>query len=832
MAVDDLSRAATRVAARLTRLLVPVVVVPVVVVPVVVVPFVVVPFGVSPAAAAFVADATGVSSGSAQTLPGSAAPVAVAVGRDVTVTWAPVTMSGGTPATGYVVRRFDTGGVAQTVLADCAAVSAPTCVERGVPAGTWRYTVQPVVGGWVGPQSTPGAAITVLPATLTITSPMPITAVPATVDATLVGGVAGETIEYRLDDPSGPVLTGSPGVVTSGSQPVTVTLSAGLDDGPHSVVVVGSSGTLAAAAIDLVMPPVLTALTMHDADLDGRVDEVRAGFDQPLAPSVAAGVWTLNDAPSGATVLAANVSGSTVTLVLQEGTGPATTEVGGFTVALAPSTSGVRDVHGHPASFPATAPADRAAPAPVSLIAQDANGNGRIDRVAAVFSETLAPVTSPAGLFGLANVPSGGVLAGVSVTSPSVTLTIAEGVGPPDTSVGAFTVTLSASAAGIRDAAGNVASFTRTPMDGAAPVRRSMSMFDDDLDGRVDRVTIVATEPLAPFGGATGRFTLASVPSSGSLAGVAIGGDVVDLVLAEGTSTPSTSVGAFTVGLAAGPGGVTDPAGLPLSFASAAPADRAAPAPRSVVLQDADRDGRVDRVSITWSETLATDAAGTAPWSLTSVPSGGLLTSVAASGTTTTLSLAEGSGALDTSVGATTVALAASTNGIRDVAGNLTSFLPRTPSDGARPLLVGTITDTNGALDGRFESGDTLSLTFSEPLAPSSVPATVTVTLTDPTTSNVDRLAIPGVLNGSRSLGGSSYLTADGTVTFAGSPVSWSNGGRTLTVALGPTCTGSCASLGQQTTPANVSMRAAATITDPSGNAATGATRTTSIRLC
>ncbi|MEI8238659.1 MAG: hypothetical protein WCI22_04505, partial [Actinomycetota bacterium] len=67
------------------------------------------------ASALFSTGGGGAALSAAQTVPVSATPTAVASARDVTVTWPATTLSGGTPATGYVVRRYNGIGVAQVV---------------------------------------------------------------------------------------------------------------------------------------------------------------------------------------------------------------------------------------------------------------------------------------------------------------------------------------------------------------------------------------------------------------------------------------------------------------------------------------------------------------------------------------------------------------------------------------------------------------------------------------------------------------------------------------------------------------------------------------------
>ena len=70
------------------------------------------------------------------------------------------------------------------------------------------------------------------------------------------------------------------------------------------------------------------------------------------------------------------------------------TSVGSFTVALATSATGIRDAAANLSSFAAAAPTDGAKPVLVTLTMQDTNANGKVDRVTAVFSETLASYTA------------------------------------------------------------------------------------------------------------------------------------------------------------------------------------------------------------------------------------------------------------------------------------------------------------------------------------------------------------------------------------------------------------------------------------------------------
>ncbi len=786
------------------------------------------------ASAAFSAGGTGFGRATLQSIPEAGSPVAVASGREVTVSWAMTTLSGGTPAGAYTVRRYNTSSVAQTILDACVTVTATSCVEHNVPVGTWKYSVQARMGSWTGTESAQSAAITVSTSSFVLDSTAPITVLPATVTGTIGSYLLAETLTYHLDSTTGPVLSGSPSTVTSStSMAVSVTVPAGTSDASHSVFVVGSGGSFAAAAIDIVIPPVLQSMQMRDINGNGKIDQVTVVFDDALrAYSAGIAPWTLANVPSGGSLSSVTVAGNTATLTIAEGPGAANTAVGSFTVALTANSAGIRDVNDHTTSFAATAPTDVAPPAVLALTMKDANANAKIDQVTMSFSEALAAYTAPTTIWTLSNVPSGGSLASVTVVSPAVTLAITEGGGAVDTSPGSFSVALAANAAGIRDASGNLATFTAAPADGAKPIMQSQEMFDDNTDGKIDRVLVKFSETLATFTAPITVFSLASAPSAATLNTVTVSANQASLALNQGASAATTAVGSFKITLTSNALGIRDSAGNLSSYTSTAPTDRAAPALVTLSLLDNNGNGKVDRVTALFSETLQTYTAATTPWTLTNVPSGGTLSTVALSSATLTLTLTEGAGIADTLVGTMTVAMAANALGARDAIGNLGTFAATTPLDKAKPAAA-TITDTNGTLDGKAEPGDTIVITFSEPLAPASAPSSTTVTLTDPVGTGNDTLTMVGVSNGARTLGSNNYITVDNTAAaYASSTVALSNANRTITVTIAATCTGTgCAALGQQATNVTYSYVAATTLTDIAGNLAATQAKTQSIRL-
>lgn len=176
-------------------------------------------------------------------------PGAVASGRSVTVSW---TAGGGAvPIGGYEIKRYDSGGVPQSIGAGCSGtILGLSCTESAAPAGQWRYTVTPRNNNWRGGESAQSSAVTVAGPSLTLTTTT-VSTLPATLDGQITGFVGGQTVSFRLDNPtSGTLLTGSIAptpVPANGTASVSVTIPAGTAAGDHTVYAVGPGDTAGAA---------------------------------------------------------------------------------------------------------------------------------------------------------------------------------------------------------------------------------------------------------------------------------------------------------------------------------------------------------------------------------------------------------------------------------------------------------------------------------------------------------------------------------------------------------------------------------------------------------
>ncbi len=140
--------------------------------------------------------------------------------------------------------------------------------------------------------------------------------------------------------------------------------------------------------------PTLSTLQMFDTDADGKVDQVKATFSETLETAYSAPntVWTLANAPGGAsnTLSGVSVATTVATLTLSEGT--VNTASGTFTIALSANANGIRDLAGNQSSFSATSVADKAAPVPTNVVLANGTTLGRArtqDTVTVTYSETL-----------------------------------------------------------------------------------------------------------------------------------------------------------------------------------------------------------------------------------------------------------------------------------------------------------------------------------------------------------------------------------------------------------------------------------------------------------
>lgn len=196
---------------------------------------------------------------------------------------------------------------------------------------------------------------------------------------------------------------------------------------------------------------------------------------------------------------------------------------------------------------------------------------------------------------------------------------------------------------------------------------------------------------------------------------------------------------------------------------------------------------------------------------------------------TATLTLTEGSGPPDTSVGSFTVALSDAVAGVCDSTGQRASFPATAPSDFASPVLL-TVVDLNAGAPGFFDQGDQLELGFSEVIANGLAPTTLSLV----SNGSNDTFVAPGVLNAATPLNGA-YIADNSspTATFSGSTVALKPGTpRTVLVTLAA-CGPNSGTCNRRTagTSTSVIFTASPSLSDAAGRTATGTVTLSNFRM-
>jgi Bacterial Ig-like domain len=304
----------------------------------------------SPASAAWQSEGQARVTATATQVEKATAPTVVSVGSTVDLTWAPVTLKTGQPATGYVVLR-DVGPSTTEV---CSTSGARSCTDVAPVAGAQTYRIRARFGPWTGPSS------------------------------------AGTTYTPDTQPPTTTATPNGPGWVTT--SPVRVTLTAtDSGSGVASVSYRIASGpwtnvTGAVAAFDVTGQGTKT-ITYRATDNVGNVeaDRILVLNVDSIAPNAPTGLRLGSDSGASASDGVTNVSANRV---LGSGSAAATVEIrrGGTVIATGTvSAAGTFDV-------PVTL-ASGAQSLSVRLVDQAGNASAEIALVATL--DQTAPVVTP-----------------------------------------------------------------------------------------------------------------------------------------------------------------------------------------------------------------------------------------------------------------------------------------------------------------------------------------------------------------------------------------------------------------------------------------------------
>ena len=617
------------------------------------------------------------------------------------------------------VRAFGTGGIAVLGMQVRSATAGGAAVALSLAENTARGDARP--GAWVaGPGVTDLAGNAALPGAVSPADAAPPVMVAAITQDT--GGAPGhiDAVNVAFSEPIAhardaggqyPVLVGGRSVTSieaanGAAVQVRVAEASTPDSGERPSVrhipggglpIVDRAGNGAGDghvnALDGVAPVLLSAVTA-DADGDGRIDGTTLAFSEPILHGAEAGISFALTGHGVSSAGAAN--GAEIALALVEGTAGDS----GATPTVAYTRDGVQDVAdaaGNRTGDSSVKARDGARPVLLSARTGDVDDDGRIDRVDTTWSEPLAHSDDTAAPFALS--ASGFTVARVREASGTGLAVDLVEPGAPDT--GSRPALTYSGSAPLRDAAGlepEKQTWTDLTVDALPPRLVSATTRDNDGDGRLDAVetrfseVVVHARKTSPTSFSAGGLPILSAESAD--------GDAVELLLQEGGASDSGLQPTVNYTAAASEK-VRDASGnfAPLGFRTAV--DGAAPVLLSAETADVDDNGRLDRVTSTWSEPLAAMTDTVAPFSVSTA--GFAVTGVAASGTTVDVDIAEPAAADTGSAPALTYAGGATT--LRDANG--TEAAKTTHSgitrDALPPRRVSTATvdaDNDGHLDG------------------------------------------------------------------------------------------------------------------------------------
>ncbi|WP_284987460.1 hypothetical protein [Arthrobacter sp. fls2-241-R2A-172] len=262
-----------------------------------------------PAASAFWGSVgTGSGASVADAVAQGAKPTTAVSGANVTVSWAASTTAAGRPVGGYSIARYGTatGGTKVPATGGCgSSVAGLSCIESNVPAGTWYYSVTPMLSLWQGTESTRSVGTT--PVTDTTPPLAPVVTAPTyvhqgNVTNVPVGGTAeaNSTVVLTVTGSGAAAITQN--LTTSGAgnwnaaplnlsayNPGTITFSAKATDAAGNT---GPAGT--ATSTKDVSSPTVTGVLLTNGGTAGTVDKgdkVTLTFSERLSGSSMCNTW-------------------------------------------------------------------------------------------------------------------------------------------------------------------------------------------------------------------------------------------------------------------------------------------------------------------------------------------------------------------------------------------------------------------------------------------------------------------------------------------------------------------------------------------------------------
>lgn len=463
--------------------------------------------------------------------------------------------------------------------------------------------------------------------------------------------------------------------------------------------------------------PLLGVMEIRDQDNNGIIEELKFYFsenidtDDSVAPVLADfGTITL---PDGQTVSSATISdpagsSSIVTLTnvvgqTTENTGAGSAGVAGITTQWTDGTNQTSDPDNGYSILDSAGPVLLTGGAN-SAAYEDNDTNGTVDRVKLVFSEsvTISYTDSDwtANANGLTNFDVSGISSGNGSSTVYLTATADSNL----TGVGGLSepnISFTATTGSITDGSNSMPSIAVTDLvDAAAPALRTdganaPTYLDNNSDGTIDRVQLTFTEQATLTYNDSDWTATANDLTSFDVGSYLSGNGTTVIVLGASAAANLTGVSGGTeptLAFSPGSGSIVDSGGASLSGISASSlTDGAQPVATAYVYKDADGNGQVDRMDITFTENITVNECEVGDYGLTGADSGSLSYSACATSTTDLRLTISGAPANDTNLALEFAYNAANStaNSLDDAGGNAVATIStQTATDGARPVLI------------------------------------------------------------------------------------------------------------------------------------------------
>ncbi|MDG1949985.1 MAG: Ig-like domain-containing protein, partial [bacterium] len=335
---------------------------------------------------------------------------------------------------------------------------------------------------------------------------------------------------------------------------------------------------------------------------------------------------------------------------------------------------------------------------------EDSNTDGTIDRVKLVFTEASTITYSDGDWTVNANGLTSLDVSGISSGNGTSTVYLTASAQSYLTGVGGLSepnIAFTPSSGSISDGTNTLLNISTTDLtDSAAPALRTDGSnepvyLDNDSNGTIDRVRLTFTENATVTYSDGDWVAVANDLTSFDVGAYLSGNGSTQILLTGSAASNLTGVSGGTeptLRFTASSGSIVDAGGASLSsFSAASLVDESNPVATAYVYKDVDGNGTVDRMDITFTETITVNECELGDYSLTGSDSSGLSYSACGTNSADLQLTITGAPANDTNLALEFAYNAANgtSNSLDDTDSNdVATISTQTATDGARPVLV------------------------------------------------------------------------------------------------------------------------------------------------